>query len=146
MVLVLAAVLVSSTAYAGPPKTWSDLGPYLKGKYIAITTKDGKTMRGRFVSTRPDVIVLNDGKQVEITRASLVSLQIERSNLETYGHNVKVAYSDGFRNLFSANGLWGLIEVPGVTVYAVITAPLSALGDLFHNRSRSIQPVMIPAK
>ncbi len=125
------------------PKKWSELGEYLKGKYIAITTKDGKTTRGRFVSTRPDVIVLNDGKQVEITRASLVSLQIERTNLETYGHNVKAGYADGFRNLFSANGLWGLLEVPGVTVYTVITAPLSALGDLFRNRSRSLQPVII---
>jgi hypothetical protein len=142
MLFAVAAVLVSSNAYAAGKK-WSELGEYLKGKYISVTTKDGKTVRGRFVSTGADAIVVDDGKPVEVTRASLVVLGIERSNLEKFGHNVKSGYADGFRNLFSSNGPWGLIEVPAVTVYAVIGAPLSALGDLFHNRTREVERVII---
>jgi hypothetical protein len=138
------ALLVSSAAYAGPPKKWSEMGEYLKGKYLAITTKDGKTLRGRFVSAGPDGIVLDDGKPVQIARASLVSMGIQKSNLEKYGHNVKSGYADGFRNLLSANGPWGLIEVPAVTVYTVIAAPLSLLGDLFQNRPRDVEMLMIP--
>jgi hypothetical protein len=143
MLFAAAVVLVSSNAYADGPKKWSELGEYLKGKYIAVTTKDGKTVRGSFVSTGPDGIVVDNGKPVEISRASFVSLGIQKSNLEKFGHNVKSGYADGFRNLLSENGPWGLIEVPAVTVYTVIGAPLSLLGDLFNNRTGAVQTVTI---
>jgi hypothetical protein len=143
MLFALAAALVSSNAYAAGPKKWSELGEYLKGKYIAVTTKEGKTVRGNFVSSGPDAIVVDDGKAVEIPRASFVSMGIQKSNLEKFGHNVNSGYTDGFHNLFSENGPWGLLEVPAVTVYTVIGAPLSLLGDLFHNRNGALEPVII---
>jgi hypothetical protein len=149
LAFALAVLVASQTSFADAPKKWSDLAEYLKGKYLAVTTRDGKTIRGRFVETREDAIVLDNGAQIEIPRASFAWIGVERTNLSKLGKNLKDGYSRGFHDLFSPMGPWGIVEVPAITVYAVIAAPLSALGDLFHNRRNSSDRIFIqrePAK
>jgi hypothetical protein len=147
MALALAAALLCQTASADTFKKWSELEQYLKNKYVTVATRDGTRFSGRFVEMRDDTLVLDNGMVIEIPHASFAYqvIEIRRSNLKTYSQNVKRGYSHVFHLLFSGSALapFGLIEAPGMTIYAILGAPLSALGDLADNRTNSSERVTI---
>ena len=137
-VYAAAAFSLSSSANAEVPKKWSELRVYLQGKYVTILTKDGKSQHGRFLGTSPEAVILDDGdgfdrRDVQVPRTSftMIRVDLEPANLEKFGWTLHRGYTHAFHRLFSEGAPLGIIEVPAITAYAVVTAPFCALGDLF---------------
>jgi hypothetical protein len=136
-----AAVFFSHSLHAQVPKKWSELADYLKGKYVTIVTRDGKSMHGHFVSASNTAVLLDPSKTVdfvyngsfEVPRNSFTTIRVgtEPIKLEKLGHDLHRGYAHAFRRLFSEAAPLGIVEVPAITAWAVISAPFCALGDLF---------------
>jgi hypothetical protein len=135
------AVFLTHSLHAEVPKKWSELTTYLRGKYVTIVSKDGRSVRGHFVGTSPNAVLLNTGNggdlmysgSFAVPRATFTTIRVdpEPVKLEKLGHDLHSGYAHAFRRLFSEAAPLGIVEVPAVTVWAVISAPFCALGDLF---------------
>jgi hypothetical protein len=62
---------------------WNDLPRYLKDKQVTIADGKGMNYSGRFVSTKPEAIVIDNGHTVEIPRGSIVEITRYASRTST---------------------------------------------------------------
>jgi hypothetical protein len=73
LVLFMAILWIAGFADAKNPH-WKDLPRYLKDKHVTVAEGKGTHYSGRFVSTTPDAIVIDNGHTVEIPRGSIVEI------------------------------------------------------------------------
>lgn len=134
--LTLIFAVAALTLQAAPSEQirWKDLGARLQGKLVTITTKDGKSLHGRFFTVRPEGIYISDPNQEKISRDAVVSLHWEapfKSQTQKLGNMLSRAYRHSGKLLGTPMGPFGLVELPAITAWGAAAAPFCLLGDLF---------------
>jgi hypothetical protein len=129
------AVVVSFTLQAAPAEQirWKDLAARLQGKLVTITTKDGRSLHGQFLTVRPEGIYMGGVPQEKISREAVVSLHWEapfKSQTQKLGNMLAHAYRHSGKLLGTPMGPFGLVELPVITAWGAAAAPFCLLGDL----------------
>jgi hypothetical protein len=144
---VLASAVILSTQ-AAPSETlrWKDLTNYLRGKVVTITTKDGRSLKGKDFAVRPDSILITDGAPVSVPRQAVLSLHWESIH-EAETHKLGRMLSHGYRHSFGLLGTpagpFALVELPAITAWGAAAAPFCILGDLLSEHPQSSGDISI---
>jgi hypothetical protein len=146
--VAMLAVAVALATQAAPTEQmhWKDLTAYLRGKLVTITTKDGKSVSGRFPVVRPDGIYFNDVPQAKVSRDAVLSLHWEaphESETHKLGKMMSAGYRHAGRILGTPMGPFGLVELPAITAWGAAATPFCLLGDLFAGHPQTSGDVSI---
>jgi hypothetical protein len=117
---------------------WIDLCR-VAGRYqLNVTTSDGNTVSGSWVSTDADELSLNTQQRViNIARSTLSRIQMYQPGngrrLADLGDGMSKSFRRGFGWLFSPAAPLGLVAIPATVAWGAVAAPFCLLGDLGDN-------------
>jgi hypothetical protein len=135
---ILATLLALAASTRAADIHWSELPKVLKGRSIIVTTKQGDSYDGQFVSSVPDSLVLKDAVEIKIPRDAIKTIYRKGrdgrfSHLKNLGAIVFMAYFIPFTGIDgeSPRPLIALLTIPVGTVGGAIGAPIAFVRDLF---------------
>jgi hypothetical protein len=141
---------MASCAHAATLLHWSELPKALKGKTVEITTIHGVTLRGRLVGLRSDAVVVEAGKEIEVTRDTVSSIFRVGRESSHFAHIKNLGVFVLFGYLLPFTGFeeppkpaLALLTIPLSTAAGAIGAPICLIWDLVQLTEKPWEEIVI---